>query len=289
MDGILLLDKPLGITSFQAIAKIRKKFNIKKVGHAGTLDPEASGLLIVMLGRVCKLARYAEASTKMYEGSIRLGLTTDTDDLAGEILSENPVPTLVLEEIRAIINEKFLGEIMQLPPRYSALKVNGKRAYDLARKGVEFELKSRAVKIYSFDVDIVSAQELSFHISCSKGTYIRSVARDLGEMFECGGTLASLRRTAIGQYNVAAAKKFEDLRIEDIMPWESLFEGVPRVEVAEDLASKLQNGSKEALSIVMEEHKTQLKDSPYLIYQHQGSALGLLENSAKKYLFAYQA
>ena len=259
MDGILLLDKPLGITSFQAIAKIRKKFNIKQVGHAGTLDPEASGLLIVMLGRVCKLARYAEASTKVYEGTIRLGVTTDTDDLAGEVIAKSAVPDLDLSKIKEIIKQKFLGEIMQLPPRYSALKINGKRAYDLARSGVEFELKTRAITVYSFEIDIVAPNELSFQIACSKGTYIRSIARDLGQMLDCGGALASLRRTVSGQYDVSSAKTIDNASVEDVMPWESLFADVPRVEVTEDIASKLKNGSKEALSALMQEQAAQLE------------------------------
>jgi tRNA pseudouridine55 synthase len=204
---MLLIDKPLTWTSFDAVAKIRyairKKFNLKKikVGHAGTLDPLATGLLIICTGKFTKRIADLTLENKTYTGTIRLGTTTPSYDLETE--TENPQPTDHLtEELVKMAVEELSGAVMQMPPVFSAKKVDGKRAYISARKGKEVKLEPRPVVISKFEVDCASLPDVRFEIEASKGTYIRSIARDLGEALKCGAHLTELRRTKIGEYSV---------------------------------------------------------------------------------------
>jgi tRNA pseudouridine55 synthase len=183
----------------------------KSVGHAGTLDPAATGLLIVLCGNATPRASEFSALPKEYSGVIRLGVTTTTDDLEGEVTAESTV-TCTSASIQQAV-ERLRGEIMQIPPAYSAIKVGGKRSYKLARAGREVELAARPVTVYSFDVTATSAYDLSFVVCCSAGTYIRSLARDVGRDLGCGGTLAKLRRTAIGPYCVDCAFTLSEIQL----------------------------------------------------------------------------
>jgi tRNA pseudouridine55 synthase len=204
LDGAILVDKPAGPTSHDVVDAIRRKFQIKKVGHCGTLDPNATGLLIVVLGRGTKLSERLMGDDKVYEGTIKFGETTDSYDCDGEILETKPVPNLTLEQL----NEeaaKFIGDQMQMPPMVSAIKKNGVPLYKLARKGIEVEREARLVHIYNFRFTSYAEPLGQFRVACTKGTYIRSIAHDLGQKLGCGAHLTTLRRSASGKFDVADA------------------------------------------------------------------------------------
>jgi tRNA pseudouridine55 synthase len=204
LDGAILIDKPAGPTSHDVVDAIRRKFGIKKVGHCGTLDPNATGLLIIVLGRGTKLSERLMGDDKVYEGTIKFGETTDSYDCDGEILETKSVPTLTLEQL----NEeaaKFIGDQMQMPPMVSAIKKNGVPLYKLARKGIEVEREARLVHIYNFRFTSYAVPLGQFRVACTKGTYIRSIAHDLGQKLGCGAHLTTLRRSASGKFDVADA------------------------------------------------------------------------------------
>jgi tRNA pseudouridine55 synthase len=210
LDGAILIDKPAGPTSHDVVAAIRRQFRIDKVGHAGTLDPNATGLLIVLLGRGTKLSEKLMGSDKVYEGSIKFGETTASYDRDGELVASLPVPPLTVDELNQLA-EPFVGDILQTPPMVSALKVEGVPLYKLARKGVEVERKPRLIHIYSYRFHKYEEPFGSFRVACTKGTYVRSLAHDLGEKVGCGAHLYTLRRTTSGKFDVANAIPFEDV------------------------------------------------------------------------------
>jgi tRNA pseudouridine55 synthase len=204
LDGAILIDKPAGPTSHDVVDAIRRRFQIKKVGHCGTLDPNATGLLIIVLGRGTKLSDRLMGEDKVYEGTIKFGETTNSYDADGEILETKIVPPLTLEQL----NEeaaKFIGDQMQMPPMVSAIKMNGVPLYKLARKGIEVVREPRLIHIYNFRFTNYSAPLGEFRIACTKGTYIRSIAHDLGQKLGCGAHLATLRRSESGKFSVADA------------------------------------------------------------------------------------
>jgi tRNA pseudouridine55 synthase len=203
-DGALLIDKPSGPTSHDIVAAVRRKFRIDKVGHAGTLDPNATGLLILLLGRATKLSEKLMSSDKVYHGTARFGEATDSYDSDGEIVSSLPVPPLTIEELNATA-EQFVGDIMQTPPMVSAVKKDGVPLYKLARKGIEVERKARLIHVYSFRFSAYEEPVGTFSVACTKGTYVRSLVHELGEKVGCGAHLADLRRTASGRFEVAGA------------------------------------------------------------------------------------
>jgi tRNA pseudouridine55 synthase len=202
---LLLLDKPLQWTSFDVVKKVRGFTKEKKVGHAGTLDPLATGLLLICTGRMTKTIPVLQDAEKEYTGTITLGIETASFDLETEVEQRWDVAHITPEMIHAAV-EKLTGEIDQVPPMHSAIKLNGKRAYELARKGETAELKSRKITIRTFEITRMELPELDFRIECTKGTYIRSIARDLGLLLEMGACLTSLRRTRIGEYRVENAQ-----------------------------------------------------------------------------------
>ena len=203
--AVLLIDKPLHWTSFDVVRKIRNSIRIKKVGHAGTLDPLATGLLIVCTGKFTKKINEFMAAKKTYTGSITLGATTPTFDLESARENEKPVPDIGQQALQEACLA-FTGTIEQFPPIYSAIKKDGVALYELARRGVDVELKARTVTIESFEITDVALPVVSFKIVCSTGTYIRSLANDFGAALGCGGYLSSLRRTAIGNHHVEEAQ-----------------------------------------------------------------------------------
>ena len=210
LDGAILIDKPVGPTSHDVVDAIRRRFQIKKVGHCGTLDPNATGLLIIVLGRGTKLSEKLMGDDKVYEGTIKFGETTDSYDADGELTASLPVPTLTLEQL----NEeaaKFIGDQMQMPPMVSAIKKNGVPLYKLARKGIEVEREPRLIHIYNFRFTEYAEPLGKFRVACTKGTYVRSIAHDLGQKLGCGAHLATLRRSVSGKFDVADATKLDDV------------------------------------------------------------------------------
>ncbi len=200
---VLLIDKPLHWTSFDVVRKIRGSIKIKKVGHAGTLDPLATGLLIVCTGKYTKKINEYMAQPKEYTGSFTLGMITPTYDLESTPEQVKPIEHITAAEINAAA-ATFIGPIMQTPPIYSAIKKDGVALYELARRGAEVELKPRPITIYAFEITNIELPLLSFKVACSTGTYIRSLAHDLGQVLGCGAYLSSLRRTKIGDFDVAS-------------------------------------------------------------------------------------
>lgn len=210
MDLVLNIDKPPGPTSFAAVARVRRLCRVPKAGHAGTLDPAASGVLLVLLGQATRIARYLEALTKEYEAVIRLGVETETDDLEGAVLAEKEVPVLSRDRIEETL-AGFSGDIEQVPPRYAALKKDGVPFYKLARQGRPVEPAPRKVTIHAIELLRIDGNELGIWVKCSKGTYIRALARDVGRTLGCGGTLAGLARTAVGNFERKDSLQLDDL------------------------------------------------------------------------------
>ncbi|HVU27686.1 MAG TPA: tRNA pseudouridine(55) synthase TruB [Verrucomicrobiae bacterium] len=210
LDGAILVDKPAGPTSHDVVDAIRRKFGIKKVGHCGTLDPNATGLLIIVLGRGTKLSEKLMGDDKVYEGTIKFGVATNSYDADGEIVETKPVPTLTLEKLNELAAQ-FIGDQMQTPPMVSAIKKDGVPLYKLARKGVEVEREPRLIHIYNFRFTNYSEPLGEFRLACTKGTYVRSVANDLGQKIGCGAHLAMLRRSVSGKFDVADAKPLDEI------------------------------------------------------------------------------
>ena len=204
LDGAILIDKPAGPTSHDVVDAIRRKFGIKKVGHCGTLDPNATGLLIIVLGRATKLSEKLMGDDKLYQGSVKFGETTDSYDADGVITETRPVPSLTLDRLNEAA-AVYVGDLMQIPPMVSAIKKEGVPLYKLARKGIEIEREPRLVHIYNFRFSDYQAPQGNFTIACTKGTYVRSIAHELGQKLGCGAHLASLRRTASGKFDVTGA------------------------------------------------------------------------------------
>lgn len=201
---IIPLDKPEGWTSFDVVNKLRGLTKVKKVGHAGTLDPFATGVLLICFAGATKQVNQLMELEKEYEGTLALGTETDSHDVTGKIVAQQAVPELSREQIVQAV-KKYTGAIMQIPPMFSALKREGRRLYELARQGEQVDLTPRPVKIYTFDILEVTLPEIRFRVRCSRGTYIRALARDLGRDFGCGAFLKTLRRTRVGEYAVASA------------------------------------------------------------------------------------
>lgn len=224
INGVLLIDKPKGFTSHDIVSIARGALGTKKVGHCGTLDPNATGLLILVVGVATKISQFLTGSDKSYEGIIRLGQATTTYDCEGEVTLEKEVPELSLSQIKEYC-EEFKGEIEQIPPMHSALKKDGVPLHKLARKGIEVEREPRPVTISRIDIDAYEAPDLSISVDCSKGTYIRSLAHDLGEKIGCGGHLLDLRRTKSGDFTLKGALDGAELKT------------IPREEARERLIS----------------------------------------------------
>jgi tRNA pseudouridine55 synthase len=210
LDGAILVDKPAGPTSHDVVDNVRKQFAIKKAGHAGTLDPAATGLLLILLGRGTKLSERLMSDDKVYSGAMKFGETTNSYDADGELIASLPVPPMTLDELNSAA-DAFVGDLMQTPPMVSAVKKDGVPLYKLARKGIEVERKPRLIHIYSFRFTNYEEPFGSFRVACTKGTYVRSLAHDLGQKLGCGAHLATLRRVVSGKFDVQDAIQYEDL------------------------------------------------------------------------------
>ncbi|MBO4401290.1 MAG: tRNA pseudouridine(55) synthase TruB [Selenomonadaceae bacterium] len=244
-DGFINLNKPAGMTSHDAVNIVRKIFGTKKVGHAGTLDPAAVGILPIAVGRATKFIEYLADCNKTYRAEIIFGVATDTGDLEGEIIQR--VEDFVLpsvEEIRAVV-EKFTGEIEQVPPKHSAIKINGRKAYDLARRNVEFEMPRRRVTIHEIKILGVGENSVSLEINCGKGTYIRSLAVDIGSALKIPAALKFLQRTRVGEFCLCHAVEFDDLKFAGekyLLAIEDCLSGLKKFELAENRVKAFCNG-----------------------------------------------
>ncbi|MBP7140525.1 MAG: tRNA pseudouridine(55) synthase TruB [Opitutaceae bacterium] len=208
LDGILLIDKPSDHTSHDVVARVRRKLGMKRIGHAGTLDPMATGLMIMLVGKATSASQYLISLDKEYAGTIRLGEVTNTQDAEGEVLERRPVPAYSQEEILAAV-KTFLGDQYQMPPMFSAIKIDGVPLYKSARKGEDVEREPRFVRVMSWDITRFAPTELDFVLKCSKGTYVRTLANDLGAKLGCGAHLGALRRTATNAFHVSQALTIE--------------------------------------------------------------------------------
>ena len=248
MNGLLVLDKPAGMTSHDVVAIVRRVTGERSVGHLGTLDPMATGVLPLLLGKYTRLAQFFGAAEKQYTGAIQLGWSTDSFDADGERTSEPQACTQSLEDLRTL-SGRFHGEIDQLPPVFSAKKINGVPAYKLARAGREAPVKPARITIHEFALDALEGELTSFHMHVSSGGYVRSVAHELGQMAGCGAHLASLRRTAAGPFTLGEAIPLEELKtfapasVEDrLIHPRLLLPEMPAVTVAETVAGRIRNG-----------------------------------------------
>src|SRR5450432_3501020 len=210
-DGVLLVDKAPGMTSHDVVALVRRRLEIKKVGHCGTLDPIATGLLLLTLGRGTKIQDLLMSEDKEYVGTLTLGQSTSTQDREGEVLETKPVPALPEEQIRAAFY-KFRGDFYQMPPMVSAIKHAGVPLYKLARQGKVVEREPRLVHVYRYAIDKIALPDIDFTVACSKGFYVRTYAHDIGEALGCGGHLKNLRRTKSGRFNLERAITVEEIR-----------------------------------------------------------------------------
>jgi tRNA pseudouridine55 synthase len=210
LDGVLLVDKPGQHTSHDVIARLRGKLRMRKIGHAGTLDPMATGLLIVLVGKATRVSQFIISLDKEYEGTIELGKTTDSQDADGEVMETRPVPALGDADVKAAI-QGFLGDQYQMPPMFSAIKIGGVPLYKKARKGEEVEREPRFIRVMSWDMLKFETPRIDFRLRCTKGTYVRTLAHDLGGKLGCGAHLTALRRTATDRFNVSQALTMEQI------------------------------------------------------------------------------
>jgi tRNA pseudouridine55 synthase len=240
-NGLLVLDKPSGLTSRDAVDRAARWFPRKtKIGHAGTLDPLATGVLVLAVGQATRLIEYVQAMPKVYRTRIRLGATSDTDDADGTITENANAHPVNEEAVRAAL-ASFIGEVEQVPPTYSAARVEGRRAYALARRGTEVELAPRKVRVDRIDVREYRWPELELDVFCGKGTYIRSIARDLGRALGVGGYVTELRRLRIGPFTVEDAIPL-DAKAPKLLPMAAAVSGLPVVRVTADEVRRLRNG-----------------------------------------------
>lgn len=269
-DGVIAIDKPEGFTSFDVVAKVRGMLHIRRVGHAGTLDPMATGVLPVFIGRGTKACDILPVQDKRYTAALRLGITTDTQDITGTVLEQRPV-SVAREQMETIL-PRFLGEIRQIPPMYSAIKVNGQKLYELARKGQEVERKPRSVTIYALELlEQTGETEFTLRCLCSKGTYIRTLCHDIGQALGCGGTMSSLRRTMAAGFTLEQAVALEEVQRQGaalLLPTDSLFTDCPILPLkSEGLERRVRCGNPIALPGT--------PDGTYRVYSRDGCFLCL--------------
>ncbi len=268
LDGILVIDKPQDFTSFDVVAKVRKALHTKKVGHTGTLDPLATGVLVVCVGKATKLVEHLTSESKIYDVEMKFGIKTNTADITGEIIETKPF-NITKSQIEDTI-KLFLGKQKQIPPMYSAIKINGEKLYDLARKGIEVERKARDIEIY--DITNVSFEEdtLKYTVSCSKGTYVRTLCEDIAEKLGTVATMTNLRRIKTGEFEIKDSIKIEDISEEKIISIEKLFD--KKIDVTKHL-KKLLDGH---------EIDMELEDGIYNLYADKYLGIGKIINNKLK-------
>jgi tRNA pseudouridine55 synthase len=284
-SGILIVDKPAGWTSMDVCAKLRGVFHEKRVGHGGTLDPMATGVLPVFIGRATRAVEFAEKSDKEYIADLKLGVITNTQDTSGEVLEERPAQ-VSREQLEAAL-EKFRGDILQVPPMYSAIKINGKKLYELARKGREVERPARAVTIKALEILDKQGDGLyTIRVRCTKGTYIRTLCHDIGQTLGCGGCMASLRRTMAAGFTLEDAVSLEQIRTEAdpaslLLPVDCLFAGRPVLVLkSAEAEKKIRNGMTAVLpELPSGEYKVYSRDEIFLaLCQAKGGKLTTIKS-----------
>ncbi|MBR6223877.1 MAG: tRNA pseudouridine(55) synthase TruB [Lachnospiraceae bacterium] len=272
MNGIISVYKEPGYTSFDVVAKLRGIVGQKKIGHTGTLDPDAEGVLVVCLGNTTKLSEMITDKDKEYTAEMILGVTTDTEDASGKVLSEKEVKVSE-EEIRSAVTS-FIGESYQVPPMYSALKKDGVRLYELARKGVEVEREARRISIYSLDIISIDMPKVTFRVTCSKGTYIRSLCRDIGEKLECGAHMKRLIRNRVSGFTTEDSftlSRLQELKDEGrlsqaVIPVTKLFPDLPIYRTESDADRLLYNGNPLSLKMVTCQGDNTIKNDGDIIF-----------------------
>ena len=297
MNGVINVYKEAGFTSHDVVAKLRGIVKQKKIGHTGTLDPDAEGVLPVCLGNATKLCGLLTEKEKTYRAVLLLGQTTDTQDTSGRVLTEAPV-TATGEQVREAIMS-FLGDYDQVPPMYSALKVNGKKLYELAREGKEVERQARRVRILDMEIHEIRLPEVTFTVTCSSGTYIRTLCQDIGEKLGCGGCMKSLLRTKVDRFELADSHKLSELetmmhegRIEEVLlPVDDVFAACPAVRIRQESDRLIQNGNpfgKEDIAETTGERPpegTELERNCVRVYNSEGDFRGLYrrEQGGRRY------
>ena len=269
MDGIVIVDKPAGWTSQDVVSKLRGVLQTRRIGHGGTLDPMATGVLPVFVGRGTRAVEFFEHAGKTYETVLRLGITTDTEDITGEVLTRSPVN--VDRTALDMVLENFRGEIQQIPPMYSALKVNGQKLYQLARKGKEVERQSRTITIHALDCLSFDGKTATLRVACSKGTYIRTLCKDIGAALGCGGCMESLRRVAAGAYTIEEAIPLQTLIDSSepgqyLRPVDSMFTQYEAITLTAKQTLRCRNGNSFSIS---------LPDGTYRAYGDKGEFMML--------------
>jgi len=269
MNGIVIVDKPQGWTSQDVTARLRRVFNTRRIGHGGTLDPMATGVLPVFVGRATRGVEFFEHAEKTYETILRLGITTDTEDITGTVLTEQDV--FVTGEMVETVLARFRGEILQVPPMYSALKVNGQKLYDLARKGKEVARQPRPITIHELTLLGMEADGVHLRVRCSKGTYIRTLCKDIGAALGCGGCMAALRRVAAGAYTIEEAVPLQTLLDTEtpeayLRAVDTMFAQYPQVTLTQKQALRCRNGNS---------FTVRLPDGTYRAYDPDGEFLML--------------
>lgn len=285
--GIILVDKESGSSSAAIVGRLKRRFGFARIGHSGTLDPMATGLLVLLTNGATRLARYAEGGRKKYSGVIRLGIETSSDDISGEIIESSAVEVSA-QQVQDAVPE-FLGLQQQLPPRVSAIKIAGERAYKRQRRGEEFEMAARKVEVYSLDVKQCATDELEFAVECSKGFYVRAFARDLGRKLGCLGTLAALRREESAPFSVFDAKHAADIENCDIFDWRCLFPGCAELELSGRALDWFLNGDRRVFEQA-ESHccgAALQSDCKLVCVCSSGAAVGLLERTGLGWQFVF--
>ena len=268
MNGIVIIDKPQGWTSQDVVSKLRGVLKTRRIGHGGTLDPMATGVLPVFVGRGTRAVEFFEHAEKVYEATLRLGLTTDTEDTTGTVLEEKEVAISKAEFLDVL--PKFRGKIQQIPPMYSALKVNGQKLYDLARKGREVERQPREIEILELTCLEFSGCEARLRVRCSKGTYIRTLCKDIGEALGCGGCMAALRRVGAGEYTIEDSVSLEELvAAEDpekyLRPVDSMFRNYPSVTLTENQEKRCRNGNAFSVKLAEGTYRAYSREEEFLM------------------------
>lgn len=267
-SGIIIIDKPVGWTSQDVAAKLRGVFHEKRVGHGGTLDPMATGVLPIFIGRATRAVEFFESAEKEYVAGLRLGLETNTQDTTGETVAEHPV-SVTKEQVEEVLRQ-FLGKQEQVPPMYSAVKIGGKKLYELARQGKTVERKARAIEILELELLDGQDRDYTIRVRCSKGTYVRTLCHDIGQALGCGGCMSSLRRTAAGCYGIENAVTMEALlACEDpeslLLPVDSLFAHLPAHTVGETQLRYVYNGGAVKASVAEGMYRVYAPDGEFLM------------------------
>ena len=277
MNGIINIYKEKGFTSFDVVAKLRGILKTRKIGHTGTLDPDAEGVLPVCVGKATKICELLTDKTKEYEAVMLLGRTTDTQDVTGETLTQQEVRCSAKEVEKAVLS--FAGDYMQVPPMYSALKVDGRKLCDLARAGVTVERAARPVHIFSIEILSIELPRVRMRVCCSKGTYIRTLCQDVGEVLGCGACMESLLRTRVGEF--ALATETEEMQLPFLQAVDTVFLKYESATVDGQFRKYLYNGNRLRPEMFLEEHES-MRMAPVRVYDDEGAFFGIYEYQAEK-------